>query len=109
MNGKQFKVKSPGGDSVKNILMGRPKYISLDELCKPAQVTDRLRRDFSDLKQYDRNSMKNAVRKMLQTNEIKGAVIQFWDGDGTNGLEGGDEASEDGLVSDVSNGKYMVK
>ena len=75
---KSFNYKGPEGGKVRHILISTSKYISVDELRKPAQVTDRLRLDNADLMAFDRNSMKNAVRRFLLTREVEEAVRTFW-------------------------------
>ena len=54
-----------------------PKYIKVHELKKPAVVTDRLRRDFDDLKGFDWVSMKCGVRRLLNAAEVIQAVSAY--------------------------------
>ena len=75
--GKTFASKGPEGENVQKILL-TPKYITLPELKKPAAVTDRLRRDYVDLMDYNRNSMKNGVRKILNSSSVIKAIYDYW-------------------------------
>ena len=43
-------------------------------------ITDRLRRDYQDLKVFDRVSMKADVRKILSTMDVIKAVNEYWGG-----------------------------
>ena len=70
------------GDNVEHIIC-TPKYITVQELRKPAVVTDRLHRDYEDLKCYGRISMKGGVRKILTMDEVIQALNAYW-GDGTS-------------------------
>ena len=76
--GTSFKVKGPEGQTVKRILLERPRYITTKELRKPAAVTDKIRRDFPDLQSFCRNSMKVGVRKLLVSQEVHVAVQKHW-------------------------------
>ena len=77
-----FSATKNEGENVKRIIC-TPKYITVQELKKPAVVTDRLRRDYDDLRCYDRLSMKNGVRKILQIDDVIEAVNAYWS-DGTS-------------------------
>ena len=70
------------GDNVEHIICTL-KYITVQELRKPAVVTDRLHRDYEDLKCYGRISMKGGVRKILTMDEVIQALNAYW-GDGTS-------------------------
>ena len=72
-----FSTKTYEGESVEKIIC-TPKYITVQELKKPAVVTDRLRRDYQDLKSFDRISMKSGVRKILGTVDVVKAVNDYW-------------------------------
>ena len=61
-----FHARSVEGGNVEQIIY-TPRYISVQELRKPAVVTDRLRRDYEDLKSFDWILMKCGVRKILTT------------------------------------------
>ena len=78
INGKTFKVKGQEGATVKNIFMGKPKYVTMAELKRPAMVTDKLRRDYLDFNSFDRDSMRQNVRNILNQKEVKTAVAGFW-------------------------------
>lgn len=83
----RFSAKSDHGQAVLELIKTRPKYVTVSELRKPAQVVDKLRRDFPEYLEYDRNSMKTTVRKFLLSLEVETAVKKFWN-------------SEDGNISD---------
>ena len=72
-----FSTETYEGESVEKIIC-TPKYITVQELKKPAVVTDRLRRDYQDLKTFDRISMKSGVRKILGTIDVIKAVNDYW-------------------------------
>ena len=72
-----FSTKNIEGKNVA-IIICTPKYITVEELKKPAVVTDRLRRDYHDLKSFDRISMKCQVRKILSSSETIQAVNAYW-------------------------------
>ena len=78
LNGKAFKGKGQEGNTVRNIVMGKPKYVTVAELKKPANVTDKLCRDYVDFKMYDRDSMRVNVRNILNQKEVRTAVAGFW-------------------------------
>ena len=63
-NGKSFKTKGKEGLTVKNIFLGKPKYITVLELRRPAQVTDKLCRDYIDFAEFDRKSMRGGIRNI---------------------------------------------
>ena len=75
--GRTFSTKGTEGENVKKIIT-TPKYITIPELRKPAQVTDRLRRDYDDLVQFERSSMKNGVRKILNSSNVIKAIYDYW-------------------------------
>ena len=77
-----FSPRGTEGENVERI-MCTPKYFTVQELRKPVVVTDRLRRDYDDLRCYDRLSMKNGVRKILQIDDVIEAVNAYWS-DGTS-------------------------
>ena len=81
-NNVSFSTKTYEGESIEKIIC-TPKYITVQELTKPAVVTDRLRRDYQDLKSFDRISMKSGVRKILGTVDVVKAVNDYW-GDGNS-------------------------
>ena len=89
-----FCTKGREGENVEKIVC-TPKYITVQELKKPAVVTNRLRRDYDDLKLYDRVSMKAGVRKILTTAHVIQAVNTYWMGneDGITVLGNSDESS----------------
>ena len=100
LNGKAFKAKGKEGTTVKNIVMGKPKYITIGELRKPANVTDKLRRDYMDFKSYDRDSMRTNVRNILNQKEVRHAVAKFWGTlDGTEDSVG-DSSDDEKIVSE---------
>ena len=72
-----FRPKGVEGDNVERVIC-TPRYITIPELRKPAVVTDRLHRDYGDLKTFDRTSMKCGVRKILTTDEVISAVNVYW-------------------------------
>ena len=74
----------------------------MDELKKPAVVTDRLRRDYEDLKIYDRLSMKGGVRTILRMDEVAQTVNAYWNTDSNNSNNSADSNDEDSLVSVIS-------
>ena len=59
-----FHSRGVEGENVEKIIC-TPRYISVQELWKPAVVTGRLCRDYEYLKSFDRISMKCGVRKIL--------------------------------------------
>ena len=72
-----FSSKGKEGQNVENIIC-TPKYITVQELRKPAVVTDRLRRDYFDLQSFDRISMKCGVRKIMGHAYVIQAVNTYW-------------------------------
>jgi hypothetical protein len=78
--GRSFSVSGDEGKAVKKILCQKAKYISVLELRTPAKVVDKLRRDFADLNEFNRNSMKLGIRKILNSQEVVQCVNQFWGG-----------------------------
>ena len=76
-NNVSFSTKGQEATNVENIIC-TPRYITVQELRKPAVVTDRLRRDYHDLKSFDRISMKCGVRKILSSSETIQAVNAYW-------------------------------
>ena len=61
-------------------------------------VTDRLRRDYENLKQYNRISMKAGVRKILTTTHVIEAVNSYWLGN-EGSITGHGTSDESTLVS----------
>ena len=78
--GAPFSSTGDEAKAVKKILTENKQYITVQELRTPAKVVDKLRRDFANLKEFNRNSMKLAVRKILQHVEVVQKVNQFWGG-----------------------------
>ena len=78
--GNPFSSSGEEGMAVKKILTESKQYITVQELRTPAKVVDKLRRDFANLKEFNRNSMKIGVRKILQHQEVVQKVNQFWGG-----------------------------
>ena len=72
-----FHAKGVEGDNVERVIC-TSRYISIPEVRKPAVVIDRLRRDYGDLKTFDRISMKCGVRKILTSDEVVNAVNAYW-------------------------------
>ena len=104
-----FRAKGPEGENVERIIC-TPRYISIPELKKPAVVTDRLRRDYGDLKTFDRISMKCGVRKILTSDEVVNAVNAYWsDGYNPNASTSTSYANneDDSLVS-IEKGKKIA-
>ena len=95
-SGRSFSVQGQEGTAVKKILKDSSKYITVHELRTPAKVVDKLRRDFADLTQYNRSSMKLGVRKILNLQEVVVAVNGHWGAD----VEASDpNHDEDNIVS----------
>jgi predicted transposase YbfD/YdcC len=69
-----LKGNSDDAKKILNILLTRPKYITVAELRTQARVTDKMRKDNPEWLSYDRNSMKNYIRKILLTKEVELAV-----------------------------------
>ena len=78
--GAPFSSTGDEAKAVKKILTESKQYITVQELRTPAKVVDKLRRDFANLKEFNRNSMKIGVRKILQHQEVVQKVNQFWGG-----------------------------
>ena len=96
-----FSAKKNEGQNVERIIC-TPKYVTVQELKKPAVVTDRLRRDYDDLRCYDRLSMKNGVRKILQIDDVVQAVNAYWsDGTSPNATNAFNNDDDSSLVSIV--------
>ena len=96
-----FSAKKNEGQNVERIIC-TPKYVTVHELKKPAVVTDRLRRDYDDLRCYDRLSMKNGVRKILQIDDVVQAVNAYWsDGTSPNASNTFNNDDDSSLVSIV--------
>ena len=89
--GNPFSSSGEEAMAVKKILTEHKQYITVQELRTPAKVVDKLRRDFANLKEFNRNSMKIGVRKILQHQEVVQKVNQFWGG----GTEIGQEILND--------------
>ena len=96
-----FSARGPEGVNVEHIIC-TPKYVTMDELKKPAVVTDRLRRDYEDLKIYDRLSMKGGVRTILRMDDVAQTVHAYWNTDSNNSNNSADSNDEDSLVSVIS-------
>jgi hypothetical protein len=79
--GRSFAVLGEEGKAVKKILLDTHRYITVHELRTPAKVVDKLRRDFDDLGEYNRNSMKLGVRKILNSQEVVSAINGQWGGE----------------------------
>ena len=71
-----FSTKSYEGGNVEKIIC-TPKYITVQELKKSDVVTDRLRRDYHDLKVFGCVLMKAGVRKILSTMDVIQAVNEY--------------------------------
>ena len=101
-NNVSFSSRGKEAENVESIVC-TPKYITLCELRKPAVVTDRLRRDYQDLKSFDRVSMKAGVRKILNTSEVIKAVNSYWNG-GLDNMSNAVQSNndDDSLVSTIS-------
>ena len=94
-----FLARGTEGENVERIIC-TPKYITLDELRKPATVTDRLRRDYQDLKVYDRKSMKGGIQRILKFPDVIKAVNEYWNSPSINSNKSADSNDEDdSLVS----------
>ena len=96
---------SPRGNEGENVerIISTPKYVTVQELRKPAVVTDWLRRDYDDLRCYDRLSMKNGVRKILQIDDVIQAVNAYWsDGTSPNATTAINNDDDSSLVSIVA-------
>ena len=85
--GTPFSSSGEEGKAVKKILTEHKQYITVHELRTPAKVVDKLRRDFANLKEFNRNSMKIGIRKLLQQQEVVQKVNQFWGGGTEIGLD----------------------
>ena len=99
-NSLSFSSKGREGESVEKIVC-TPRYITVEELRKPAVVTDRLRRDYDDLRQFDRVSMKAGIRKILTTSEVVKAVNAYWSGAVDDSTIGGCKNDEEVMVSNI--------
>ena len=95
-----FHARGAEGENVERIIC-TPRYITLQELRKPAVVTDRLRRDYADLAVFDRTSMKCGVRKILTTTQVVNAVNAYWGEEQSpkNAATGFTANEDDSLVS----------
>ena len=93
-----FSSKKIEGQNVETIIC-TPKYITVEELKKPAVVTDRLRRDYLDLKCYDRISMKAGVRKILGLSEVIQAVNAYCSAEFNDLNAASNNNDDDSLVS----------
>ena len=105
-NNVSFSTKTYEGESIEKIIC-TPKYITVQELTKPAVVTDRLRRDYQDLKSFDRISMKSGVRKILKSVDVIKAVNDYW-GDG-NSPDSSSLLNDNDDDSLVSKGTFLKK
>ena len=104
-----FLSKGTEGENVEKIIC-TPKYISVAELKKPAVVTDRLRRDYADLKNFDRISMKCGVRKILNLRQVVDAVNHYQnDEDAVAQIPGATAFNHDNDDSLVSTYFYKTK
>ena len=104
-----FLSKGTEGENVEKIIC-TPKYISVAELKKPAVVTDRLRRDYADLKSFDRISMKCGVRKILNLRQVVDSVNNYQqDEDAVAQIPGSTAFSHDNGDSLVSEFCYKMK
>jgi len=86
-------VQGHEGTAVKKILKDSTKYITVHEL---RTLVKKLRRDFADLTQYNRSSMKLGVRKILNLQEVVVAVNGHW---GTDVEASDPNQDEDNIVS----------
>ena len=95
--GRSFSATAEEGKAVKIFLTDTPQYITVPELRTPAKVVDKLRRDFGNLKEFNRNSMKIGIRKILNQKDVVQSVNQFWGGGTDKALLGSE--LEDHVVS----------
>ena len=95
-----FLSKGKEGENVEQIIC-TPKYITVQELRKTTVVTDRLHRDYQDLKSFDRVLVKCGVRKILTTIDVIQAVNNYWSGGISDGGTLSINNDNDSLVSDI--------
>ena len=99
--------KSDEAKKNKQHLISNPQYLSVEELNRPAPVTDRLRRNFPEMLAFDRNSMKAVVRKLLISKEIRDKVHNHWSSAAPGAPDSiGGNSDDDQVVSTVK--KYCM-
>ena len=90
--------KGKEGDNMEKINC-MPRYIKVHKLKKPGVVTDRLHRDYEDLRSFDWILMKCGVRKILTLANVVQAVNAYWNGISSSNEGASVKNDDDSLVS----------
>ena len=80
-----FRTTGNDGKFVRERLVAEPNRFFNDPKClkKPAEVTDKLRRAFARLCVYNRDSMKGGVARLIKEDEVREAVVAYFENNGT--------------------------
>ena len=88
-----FRTTNNDAKFVRERLVAKPnRYFNTAKcLKKPAEVTDKLRKAHGRLVAYNRDSMKGGIARILKEDNIREAVVRFFE----NGGGMNDDANED--------------
>ena len=105
-----FRTTSPDATFVREKLLEEPNRYFNDARClrRPADVTDKLRKAHGRLVAYNRDSMKGGMARILKEDDLREAIVRWFERHGVGGGAGGAGGAGNGGGNDDDDDNDIV-